>query len=111
MTPFNIPESVFLKLEIKCIHCGSSRIASHGPNYRCKEEGCGKVFRKNFRRRRISPKERPPCPDCGAGNPYSDGSNEWVCRVCGRNFTDKSEATKSINSDMVFIDSLEVQVE
>lgn len=96
---------------MNCPACGSQRIASNGPNYKCKERECGKLFRKIFRRRRVPPEERPPCPECGVENPYSNAPRGWICRVCGRGYTNESKITESINSGVVSMNNLEVQVE
>ena len=96
---------------MNCPTCGGSRFSSSGANYKCKKKGCGRMFRKNPRQRKITIEERPICPDCGVGNPYSLGfcreKKVWCCRACGRNFTGESGKIEQIEVGA----NLEVQVE
>jgi transposase-like protein len=78
---------------MNCAHCGSERIIGKGSSIRCKD--CGRYSIKIRRLDTVPLEKRPPCPECGAPEPYSlgkeDGERAWRCQSCGRRYKDKPQ--------------------
>lgn len=98
---------------MKCRYCGSNNTTSQGLRMLCKN--CNRQSAKVPRLSTPHAEDRPICPECGTSNPYSAsflrGVRRWVCRSCGRYYTEKSKRVKSMNPDTVLVDNLEVQIE
>ena len=93
---------------MNCPRCNGSKIISVGARYKCKD--CHLSSQKNPRREKVPIKNRPTCPECGAGSPYLQGHYEdkrkYTCRECGRTYTDRP-----LPKNVAEVIELEVQIE